>query len=156
MVLLEPGAVAIVNHVPKHLPEAADGVIAGNFIGLGDPLELAPGQRVEKSLAVLRDVKLPLPPVGHRSLLFDEPLAQQLAHRTLDVLMRDAKDGEQLSDSDPRGLRYEIENPVMRSPEAELRELAVGIFRQVQVREEMQFETAVQGLCRRRGRVARG
>ena len=79
----------------------------------------------------------------------DEPLPHELAQYPVQALFRDAQNAEQFADRHLRVAADEMHDPVMRPPEAVLREDRVGLRGKVPIGEEQQLDALANRLVAR-------
>ena len=82
-------------------------------------------------------------------MLHDEPLPHELAQNPVEALLRNAQDAEQLADRHLRMAADKMHDPVMRPPEAVLREDRVGLGGKVAIREKQQLDALANRLVAR-------
>ena len=122
---------------------------AGGAIGGGDPGALRRRQPPLQFAAAVGQLEQPLPAVVGAAMLHDEPLPHELAQNPVQALLRDAQDAEQLADRHLRMAADEMHDPVMRPPEAVLREDRVGLGGEVAIGEEQQLDALANRLVAR-------
>ena len=144
---LEPGAVLFFGeNAEQDLAKPLDGTGAGGAISGGDPGALRRRQPPLQFAAAVGQLQKPLPAVVGAAMLRDKPLPHELAQYPVQALFRDAQNAEQLADRHLRVAADEMHDPVMRPPEAVLREDRVGLRGKVPIREEQQLDALANRL----------
>ena len=139
---LEAGAVLCVGeNAEQHLAKPMDRTAAGGAIRGGDAGALRRRQKPLQFAAAIGQLQEPLPAIVGAAMLHDEPLPHELAQNPIQALLRNAQDAEQLADRHLRMAADEMHDPVMRPPEAILREDRVGFRGKVPIREKQQLDT---------------
>ena len=107
-----------------------------------------PASFVDQCLALRRDEKQALAAVVLARLLHDIALVDQLLEHPAERLLGDLQHLQQIGDLHARMAVDEMQHPVVRPAEAELRQHIVGIADEIAVGEEQQLDDIPAGDCR--------
>src|SRR5579872_3680435 len=96
-----------------------------------------------------------LAPVLRPAVLDDETAPQQLSQNSVEALLGDAQDAEQLADRDLRVAADKMHDPVMRPPEPVFGQDRIRLGGEVAIGEEQQFDPLPDFLVAEERRVGR-
>ena len=106
---------------------------------------LQPRELCSQHLTLRRGVKPPFPPIVGASRLLDETAVDEPFEHTRQRLLRNAQDVEQIGDAEAWAPIDEMENAMMRSPEAVCRQHGVSLSSEVPVGKKQQLHQADRG-----------
>ncbi len=117
---------------------------SGLPIGVGDPSPLGFGELSLEFSSFWRQFEEALPPVLRARPLENEPLPYELTEDAAQALFGDAQYAEQLADRHLRMASDEVDDPMMGTSKAVLRENRIGLRGEITIGKEQELDPLAQ------------